>query len=61
MNAGVPQRNYTVVEIPKELHQRLKPYAVNAGQSVKSVIVQAVTEFMERIKDQQNNVTQATN
>lgn len=60
MNTGVPQRNYTVVEIPKNLHKKLKPYAVERGQSVKAIVIEAISEFLNRAKQSvKNNVTQA--
>jgi len=60
MTEAISTRNFTVIEIPKTLHREIKPYAVLNETSVKSVVIRALTEFMEKVKKEnnlQNNIT----
>ncbi len=46
-----PERNYTIVEIPKTLHQEVKAFAQKNKTSVKAIVFEAVTNFLKREKE----------
>ncbi len=52
-------RNYTTVEIPKELHRALKEVALERNKPVKTILIDIVRDFFINIH--KNNLTQVTN
>lgn len=58
MKPEMVTRNFTSIEIPKSLHREIKPYAVSVGKSVKTIVVEALTDFMEKVKkNPEHNLT----
>ena len=51
-------RNYTTVEIPKELHRALKEVALERDKPVKTVLIDIVREFF--VTFHKNNSAQVT-
>ena len=51
LQGGTPNRpTHSTPKEGKELHRKVKKYAVDAGMKEKQVIAQAIREFFERVE-----------
>jgi len=49
-------RNFTVTEIPKELHRKLRIHAAETGRTIKSVVIEAVDKYIEYYEKENKKV-----
>jgi predicted HicB family RNase H-like nuclease len=51
MEANGNVRNYTTVEMPKDVHKSLKEVALQQNKSVKALLIEIVMEFVNKEKE----------